>query len=50
MNKEISGRELIDYVGKKLNEADIRLHDSAFVTYISKMTPADFLKAKEYFK
>jgi len=50
MNKYMSGSELIDYVRKQLDDADIRLHDSAFVNYIKKMTPADFAKASESFK
>jgi len=50
MNKYMSGSELIDYVRKQLDDADIRLYDSAFVKYISKMTRADFAKARESFK
>jgi len=47
MNKYMSGSELIAYVRKQLDDADIRLHDSSFMRYISEMTPADFLKARE---
>jgi len=50
MNKYMSGSELIAYVRKQLDDADIRLYDSSFMRYISEMTPADFAKASESFK